>query len=256
MSRQSKLTDENRVAIARRLAGGETIAIAAAAGRVNIATLVRWLARGRDAQDALNAGGKLEAKDAPYVALIAAIAEAELELTDFTRETISRLLQSGVELDVAAASAGVAPRALKRWLELGREARARADAGVPPGGADIPYLQLLAAVDEAHASAKVAAMATIQKAQLNGDWRAAAWFLERVYPDEFARTGHGGSRAGAGRPMGASSTPRPAPPSKRCRPGSARGQPDALRDENVERPRTVAAIATRRVVPGRQRRVA
>lgn len=186
--RRSKLTDENRSAIARRLAAGETIAEAAAAGAVHVATLERWLARGRAALDLQRTGAPVPAREKPMIDLMVAIDQASLELTDQIRGQIASYLSSGAELAQAAAAANVTHRALERWLELGRQARERRDAGIPPGDADRIYLDLLNDVDRARAEAEVTALATIRTAMLrNGDVGAAKFYLERVHPERYAR---------------------------------------------------------------------
>lgn len=186
--RPGKLTAAARSGIARRLAAGETIPLAAASAGIGARTLERWLAEGRIAQDLANAGKPIPAKSQPFVQLLVAIEQAELELTDDTREQIAgRMLATGSEVPAAAASVGVSTRALERWLELGRQARERRRAGSPPGAADLVYLALLDDIDQAHGAAEVGALGTIQKAMLNQDWRAAAWFLERMWPERYGK---------------------------------------------------------------------
>ena len=131
-------------------------------------------------------------------------------LTDQVRDQIVRHLESGSSLEVAARAAGVARRTLQRWLAAGEEAEAAADGrGLSPR--ERAYLELREAAGVARARAQVRALATIQKAGLDGSWQAAAWFLERVFPEEFSAR-RAREKGVGGRPVGATSAqdrPRP-----------------------------------------------
>ena len=126
-------------------------------------------------------------------------------LTDELRELIVRHLESGSSLEVAARAAGVARRTLQRWLAAGVEAEAAAEQR-ELNEREQAYLDLREAAEEARARAQVRALATIQKAALDGSWQAAAWFLERVFPEEFSARRQREKGAG-GRPLGATSAP-------------------------------------------------
>ena len=127
-------------------------------------------------------------------------------LTDEVRELIVRHLESGSSLEVAARAAGVARRTLQRWLAAGEEAEAAAEVGSKLSARERAYLELREAAGVARARAQVRALATIQKAGLDGSWQAAAWFLERVFPEEFSARRQREKGAG-GRPLGATSAP-------------------------------------------------
>ena len=81
---------------------------------------------------------------------------------------------------------------LPRWSKLNARERA--------------YLELREAATEARARAQVRALATIQKAALDGSWQAAAWFLERVFPEEYSARRPREKGVG-GRPVGSPSAP-------------------------------------------------
>lgn len=49
------------------------------------------------------------------------------------------------------------------------------------------YLHFLHAVNEAQGAATVGWLAKIEKAANDGTWQAAAWKLERLYPQEYGR---------------------------------------------------------------------
>ena len=76
-------------------------------------------------------------------------------------------------LDVAARFAGISPRTLHRWLRLGRKKG--------------PYRAFRRAVYRALAQAEIRDVLVINKAGPK-DWRAAAWKLERRWPERWGRT--------------------------------------------------------------------
>jgi hypothetical protein len=104
--------------------------------------------------------------------------------TSERRDRIERALAAGAPLNVAAASAGVSPRSVSRWLEQGRIARRYLSAVPEPGAAEsAPADPGLPADDEAIQRALVGA---VLRASQN-DWRAATWLLERRWPQRFSR---------------------------------------------------------------------
>ena len=126
-------------------------------------------------------------------------------LTDGLRELIVRHLESGTTLAVAAQAAGVTRRTLRNWLAAGEEAEAAAELR-QLNDREQAYLDLREAAEEARARAQVRALASIQRAGLDGSWQAAAWFLERVFPEEFSARRPREKGVG-GRPVGSSSAP-------------------------------------------------
>ena len=132
---------------------------------------------------------------------------AQTKLTEEVREEIARVLASGCTLEVAAAAAGVTRRSVQSWLAAGREAEALDDEGKRLSAMQRSCLDLLQAERKARAEVRVKSLAAIQRAALNGTWQAAAWLLERMFPDEFAAKPGRTDRAGTGRPVGAASAP-------------------------------------------------
>jgi len=95
-------------------------------------------------------------------------------LTPEVRDKVVMALSIGNYRKDAAGFAGVDPRTLHRWLAKGRS---------DPGG---EYGGFARDVAEAEGRAKIAALGCVQKAARDGDWRAAAWLLERKHPAEFS----------------------------------------------------------------------
>jgi hypothetical protein len=83
----------------------------------------------------------------------------------------------------AAHFAGIGRSTYLGWLARGRKAQEACDAGVHILATEIPFLDLLDRITRAHSEAVVHALGCINTAASKGHWRAAAWFLERAYPD-------------------------------------------------------------------------
>jgi hypothetical protein len=99
--------------------------------------------------------------------------------TKFTRETVELLLagiRAGLPYHLAADAAGVSRSTFNEW-----------QAGQFPRGAD-PQLKLDSsdALTRAKGQSALRLMATINRAAPT-DWRAAAWILERRFPDDFGK---------------------------------------------------------------------
>lgn len=110
----------------------------------------------------------------------------------FSEERAERLIQAlrgGNYLKTACHFAGIHPSTLTRWLHKADEPDAPQE-----------YRDLRDAIEKARADAEVASLAKIQKAANEGQWQAAAWFLERSMPERWAKkdktqlevTGEGG----------------------------------------------------------------
>ena len=136
-----------------------------------------------------------------------------MKLNEDTHKRIVQAVEAGASYPVAAAAAGLSPRVFRTYLQRGRVAAAGFDNGEPVHRDELPYYELLRAVDLARAKAEVALSALIiAKARGGGlverrsithrdgstevverfeagDWRAAAWHLERTSPSRWARTG-------------------------------------------------------------------
>ena len=96
-----------------------------------------------------------------------------------TKERADRLLQAvrgGNYLETAARYAGISYATLRRWI-------LKADDPSAPE----EYREFKEALEKARADAEVAALAKIQKAASDGAWPAAAWYLERSWPDRWGK---------------------------------------------------------------------
>lgn len=95
-------------------------------------------------------------------------------LTPEVQEKVLQALGLGNTRAHAAAYAGVGERTFRRWMSEGQEE------------GEGPYAELRQAVLAAESRAQMMAMGAIAKAIRDGDWKAAAWMLERRVPEYYA----------------------------------------------------------------------
>jgi len=86
---------------------------------------------------------------------------------------IVRMLTLGGTINSACRAGGIDPVTYYSWLKRGEEG-------------EEPFVNFLNAVKEAQAVAEEKALRVISEAQLE-TWQAAAWLLERRYPEDWAR---------------------------------------------------------------------
>lgn len=108
------------------------------------------------------------------------------KLTDDVQFRIVAALRAGNYADAAASSGGIAKATYYDWLTRGRAELEHREEGGRPRAREQPYVEFLEAVGRASADAEVHAVAILRKA-MPDDWRAAAWYLERRYPDRWRR---------------------------------------------------------------------
>ncbi|MGB7901440.1 MAG: hypothetical protein WCG09_03245 [Halobacteriota archaeon] len=90
-------------------------------------------------------------------------------------EKLIEALRSGAYRIEACRAAGIHYNTLLAWEKKG-ESESSGE-----------YVEFLEALRMAEAEAVITNVEVINKAAQNGDWRAAAWFLEHKYPDSWAR---------------------------------------------------------------------
>lgn len=109
------------------------------------------------------------------------------KLTPEIHRAIVTALEAGNYQDASAAYAGVSAAAFYRWMERGREERARIETGEKPRKAEVVFVEFCEAVESARAKAEVRHVANIAKSANDGVWQASAWYLERSYPQKWGR---------------------------------------------------------------------
>ncbi len=88
------------------------------------------------------------------------------------------LVAGGTAVTVAGVAVGLTANKVKNWLEVGRDHQAEGKLpGFGPG--DSPYYEFLLAMNEAKASLEASMGLVITRAAIGGDWKAAAYILEK-----------------------------------------------------------------------------
>jgi transposase len=98
------------------------------------------------------------------------------KLTPEVQDKIVTALRAGNYQETAATYAGISVPTFYRWMEQG----ATPDA-------DVIYREFREAVEKAKADAEVRDVALIDRAAADGNWQAAAWKLERKFPNRWGR---------------------------------------------------------------------
>lgn len=108
----------------------------------------------------------------------------ETLLTEFV-ET----LKTGTVIEDAAAYNGISERVVYKWMQRGREEinRQTAYPEQPEPPEEQIFVRFVQEVEKARAAARLRAIAQIQRAAADGTWQAAAWYLERSAPKQWAR---------------------------------------------------------------------
>ena len=97
------------------------------------------------------------------------------KLTPQVQAKIVQAIVGGNDITVAAAYAGIHKAQFYRWLEKGEQQQQ----GI--------YRAFRDAIQKAQADAETRNVALIAKAAQEGTWTAAAWWLERKYPERWGR---------------------------------------------------------------------
>ena len=87
----------------------------------------------------------------------------------------SRLVKAGLHLSHVAQALGISRQTFYNWLRKGEETQK---------GLEYRFYE---EITKAEAEAIARNVALIQKAAQEGNWQAAAWWLERKYPEEWGR---------------------------------------------------------------------
>lgn len=153
------------------------------------------------------------------------------KLTPAVRESLVKGVRTGATYEACAEAVGIASRTFRRWLERGEDAEAVLEERGACDRVERPYLQLWQQVREARAAAELEAVEAV-KAAARSDWKAAAWYLERVNPEAYATPG----RNRGGRPRGSVSAP-----DRKARPGAAGAARTSGEPPRLTRPTTEAA---------------
>lgn len=105
-----------------------------------------------------------------------------------THNKIITAIRAGNYIETAAAYAGVNKSTLYEWLKRGEREKQRVAENSRYGirKSEEPYVEFSNAVEKALAEAEIRDVAIIAKAAQE-QWQAAAWRLERKFPDRWGR---------------------------------------------------------------------
>ena len=105
-----------------------------------------------------------------------------------THNKIITAIRAGNYIETAAAYAGVNKSTLYEWLKRGEREKQRVAENSRYGirKSEKPYVEFSNAVEKALAEAEIRDVAIIAKAAKE-QWQAAAWRLERKFPDRWGR---------------------------------------------------------------------
>jgi hypothetical protein len=106
------------------------------------------------------------------------------------KEQMDKLLlaiRSGTDLETSCHYAGLSVPAVYRELEIGKTEAEKIGAGGKPAKTKEPALKLWEQLKIARAESIVRNLAVIQSAASAGDWRSAAWFVERAHPEKYSK---------------------------------------------------------------------
>lgn len=111
-------------------------------------------------------------------------------LEEVKEQTLLDYIRIGTPIRKAVTATGIAEKTFYNWMTRGMAERERLslvpDAKENP--TEVIFLQFLQRVEQARAEAITKKVAVIAKAGNDGDWRAAAWYLERQVPEDFGKT--------------------------------------------------------------------
>ena len=102
------------------------------------------------------------------------------KLTPELRVDLERQLADGVPVVVLAQRFGVGRRTLGRWIGDGRVVRRQLAPAPDPAVEEL-------SLDERLEKAEPGLLAAVLAASQRGSWQAAAWILERRWPERWAR---------------------------------------------------------------------
>lgn len=102
-------------------------------------------------------------------------------------KALTDALRGGSDLDTACHFAGLSSQQVLKWLEIGKNESERVANGYPPTAGLNAYTSLWEDLKKARADAIVRNVTYVQKAASDGNWQAAAWWLERTVPEHYSK---------------------------------------------------------------------
>ncbi len=115
--------------------------------------------------------------------------KGSLKLSKNTRERFLMFLRGGAYIETACALAGISKQTFYDAVKTAARARERCDKDdtLKLTNEERRLIGFLDAVAKAQAESEMRDLATITEAALRGVWQAAAWRLERKFPEKYGR---------------------------------------------------------------------
>jgi hypothetical protein len=101
------------------------------------------------------------------------MAGRKTKLTPELQEEVVKRIRAGNYIQVACEAVGISHTTYFNWIKKGEEGKR-------------PYVEFLEAVKKAESEAQVNYVATVAS-HARDQWQAAAWWLERRFPDKWGR---------------------------------------------------------------------
>ena len=119
------------------------------------------------------------------------MAGRKTKLNADVQKRICDALQKGNTRRVACLVGGIAEQTLSNWLNKGENPRLKKDGS--PYKEDEPFIEFLGSIKKAEATAEQEALVHIKNA-MPDSWQAAAWYLERKRPQDWAKQDRNAAR--------------------------------------------------------------
>lgn len=105
------------------------------------------------------------------------------KLTPELRDRLATWIRAGNPIPVACKASGIVESTFHDWMDRGRRAL-EAD-GVPEG--EEPFVEFLESIERAMDETEAALVAMVTRAAQRNGWQAAAWILERRWPERWGK---------------------------------------------------------------------
>lgn len=111
-----------------------------------------------------------------------------VKLTDKMRDELVQVIRSGNYIETACAYVGINKSTFYEWMKRGAREKQRVEDNprAKVRKSEAPFVELSNAVEKALAHAEIRDVAIIGRSA-ESDWKAAAWRLERKFPNRWGR---------------------------------------------------------------------
>lgn len=111
-----------------------------------------------------------------------------LKITPEIQADLIKMLSAGNYLETAAAYCGISTDTVRGWVKRGEQEaqRLKADSTAWPIKSETEFMELAIAIRQAQATSEIRDVMLIGNAARD-QWQAAAWRLERRYPDKWGK---------------------------------------------------------------------